>query len=97
MRMRRHEPQYLLRWTFLRGNELLTCQLHRRRGGLYRLSLIPHSGNGRSTVEAFASTLPALHRHAEIAAELRQAGWTVVSYGGQTPKTPISRPAALAA
>ena len=91
MRIRRNDPQYLLRWTFLRGNELLTCQIHRRRSGLYRLSLIPHSTNGMSAVETFPTTMRALHRHAALAAELRQDGWTVVSYGGQAPRTPTHR------
>lgn len=93
MRNRRNESQCLLRWTFLRGNELLTCQIQRRRSGQYRLSLIPHSGTGQSAIENFPSTMRALHRHATLAAELRQAGWTVASYGGQTPRTPAYGPA----
>lgn len=88
MRKRGTETQYLLRWTFLRGNELLTCQIQRRRSGLYRLSLIPHSGAGQRTIAHFPSTMRALHGHATVAAELRQAGWTVASYGGQTPPSP---------
>ena len=92
MRTRAGETQALVRWTFNRGNELLTCQVHRQRGGLYRLSLIPHAPKGLSAVESFGHLVSALHRHAAIARELRQQGWTVVSYGS-TPKTPTFRPA----
>jgi len=34
----------------------------------------------RTAVESFASAGPALHRHAAIAADLREAGWTVAAY-----------------
>ena len=87
----------MLRWTFRRGDELLTCQIHRRRPGLFRLSVVPHGSIGAGVLETFSSTMRALHRHAAIAADLRQAGWSVVSYGGET-NTPIYRsPAAIAA
>jgi hypothetical protein len=92
MRARAEKTQSVVRWTFQRGSELLTCQVHRQRGGLYRLSLIPHAPRGMSGVETFGHLVSALHRHAAIAKELRQQGWIVVSYG-TTPRTPTFRPA----
>jgi hypothetical protein len=90
MRTRRDESKSVVRWTFGRENELLTCQVHRQRGGRYRLSLIPRAVKGLSAVESFTHLVSALHRHAAIAAQLREDGWTVVSYGA-TPRTPIYR------
>jgi hypothetical protein len=88
MRTRRDESQSVVQWTFRRGNELLTCQVHRQRGGLYRLSVVPHAAPGRSALETFGHLVSALQRHATLAAELRQQGWTVVGYG-TTPRTPL--------
>lgn len=98
MRTRRDESQAVVRWTFQRGNELLTCQVHRQRSGRYRLSLVPHAPRGLSGMENFAHLVSALHRHAAIAAELRQQGWMVVSYGA-APRTPtyLTAPDVLAA
>jgi hypothetical protein len=87
MSIRRDESQSVVQWTFLRGNELLTCQVHRQRGGRYRLSVVPHATAGRGALETFSHLVSALHRHAAVAAELRQQGWTVVRYS-TTPRTP---------
>ena len=87
--MRRDETQCVLRWTFLRGNQLLTCQIHRQPHGRFRLSLIPFGAKGASAVENFASIFTALQRHADLAAGLRQAGWDVVAYS-EVPRTPAS-------
>jgi hypothetical protein len=35
---------------------------------------------GRTILETFNSASAALHRHAAIAADLRDAGWTVTAY-----------------
>ena len=98
MRLRRHESACVVRWTFLRGNDLLTCQIHRQANGHFRLSLVPFSPKGRSGVQSFGSIFSALQRHAAIAADLRQAGWTVVAYSEQ-PQTPTTQalPDAIAA
>jgi hypothetical protein len=90
MRTRRDESNAVVTWTFRRGSESLTCQVHRQRGGLYRLALVPHAPRGMSAVETFGHLVSALHRHAAIAADLRQQGWAVVSYGA-TPRTPTYR------
>ena len=97
MSIRRVDTPSVVRWCFLRGNELLTCQIHPLRGGRFRLSLVPFGGTGRSAIETFGSIFSALQRHAAIAASLRQAGWTVVAYS-DTPRTPVTQtPPALAA
>src|SRR5687768_3901655 len=90
MRTRRDETQCVVRWTFLRGNELLTCQIHRQPGRRFRLSLVPFTAKGSSAVETFGSIFGALQRHADLAVALRQAGWTVVAYS-DTPRTPTYR------
>jgi hypothetical protein len=86
----------VVRWTFLRGNDLLTCQIHRQSGGRFRLSLVPFSPKGMSGVQNFGSIFSALQRHAAIAADLRQAGWQVVAYSDQ-PQTPVPHTLPLAA
>jgi hypothetical protein len=97
MSIRRADTPSVVRWSFLRGNELLTCQIHRLPGGRFRLSLVPFAGTGRSVIETFGSIFSALQRHAAIAASLRQAGWTVVAYS-ETPRTPVPHtPATIAA
>ena len=98
MRTRRDESKSVVRWTFRRGNDVLTCQVHRQRSGRYRLSIIPYAPQGLSGIETFSHMVSALHRHAAIAARLRQDGWTVVSYGA-APRTPtyLSFPDAQAA
>ena len=96
MRLRSNESQCVVRWTFLRGNDLLTCQIHRQAGRGFRLSIVPYSPKGMSGVQNFGSIFSALQRHAAIAAELRQAGWTVVAYSDQ-PQTPITQSLPLAA
>jgi len=98
MRTWRNESECVVRWTFNRGNDLLTCQIHRQANGGFRLSIVPYSPKGMSAVQNFGSIFSALQRHAAIAAELRQAGWTVVAYS-ETPQTPTTQslPDAIAA
>jgi len=90
MTSRTAELQQVLRWTFQRGSDLLTCVVH----GLpraFRVSLIPHGPGGTSAVQSCPSLYSALQTHADIAAALRDQGWDVVSYTN-TPLTPNSRP-----
>ena len=86
--------QQVVRWTFKRESDLLTCVVH----GLpraFRVSLIPHGPGGSSAVHSCQSLHAALRAHADIAASLRDQGWNVESYTG-TPLTPESRPRAVA-
>ena len=94
MTSRTAELQQVLRWTFQRGSDLLTCVVH----GVpcaFRVSLIPHGSGQNSSVESCPSLSVALSRHADIAATLRDQGWDVVGYTN-TPLTPESRPVAFA-
>jgi len=84
--------QCVVRWTFTRDHDVLTCQVHRH-GSQYRLSLIPRAPKGLSGLETFATIFGALQRHAAVAAQLREEGWTVVAYSTETPTTPTYRPA----
>jgi hypothetical protein len=96
--------QQVVRWTFTRGTDVITCAVHTLPSA-FRVSLIPHGprktgpgaiGRGQvSTVQSCASLSAALRQHADIAAALRDQGWTVASYTN-SPLTPDSRPAAVA-
>jgi hypothetical protein len=82
-------PQRLLGWTFRRGHQFLTCELHSGADGEYTVSVMPHSASGTMIVEHLASGVAAFHRHAAVALQLRQQGWTVVAYAPLTsPRTP---------
>ena len=98
--MRSDLSQRLLRWTFRRGNDLLTCVIDRAHGGFgYQLAIVPDrsSQRARATIETFRSAFDVLLRHASIVRELRELGWTLVAYTN-SPRTPDQQPlAALAA
>jgi hypothetical protein len=63
---------------FQRGNDRVICQLDR--GRAFTLSLQPLTGGRRRLIARFDDAVQAFQRHAQIAAELRQIGWTVASY-----------------
>lgn len=80
-RTSRSQYNRLLRWIFRRGNHLLVCELARYAGGRrYTLSLVPLWDREHSDRESFDTGMKAFHRHAEIAAQLREFGWKVVAY-----------------
>jgi hypothetical protein len=94
MTSRTPELKQVVRWTFKRESEMLTCVVH----GLsrtFRVSLVPHSRGGRSAVRSCRSLQAALRAHAGIAAALRDEGWDVISYT-HTPPSPETRPRAVA-
>lgn len=71
----------MLQWIFQKGNQLVTCQVDREaRAACYTLALIPHRDLEATIIERFGSGMRALHRHAAIAARLRQLGWTLIAY-----------------
>ena len=90
--MKRTEPrraQRVIRWVFRRENQMLTCQLTAVLGGAaYALLLLPHWDRSQAWMETFDSSVPALQRHAEIAATLRESGWTVAAYTDASPSSP---------
>jgi hypothetical protein len=71
----------LIRWQFARGEQHLTCAvLAAPTTSSYEVTTVPLWDVGSSALETFESPSAALHRHAAIAAGLRDAGWTLASY-----------------
>ena len=59
----------------------MTCAVEAGRDrSSYNVYVLPHWNLSLATVERFTAPASALRRHAEIASQLRQAGW-VVEYG----------------
>ena len=71
----------LVRWQFERGDRHLACMVQSAPApSSYEVAIVPLWDVGRSAVETFDSPAAALHRHAVIAADLREAGWTLAAY-----------------
>lgn len=80
-RRSRHNAVRLLRWVFRRGNRFLTCQLERIADtSAYRVAIVPHWDCARALVRSYDAGVTAFRDHAELAAELREAGWTLTAY-----------------
>ena len=78
-------PQRLLAWTFRRGAQFLTCELLCTSDQQYGVIVTPHWSSGTTLVEGLPNSVDAFHRHADVAMQLRQQGWTVVAYAPHTP------------
>jgi hypothetical protein len=88
----------LLRWTFRRGNDFLTCVIDRARAGQgFQLSVVPQTPSETARTELFRTPFDVLLRHAAIARDLRESGWTLVEYTGSAPRTPGQQPLTVAA
>ena len=75
----KNEP--LIRWQFERDERHLACMVQAMPiTSSYEVAIVPLWDVGRSSVETFDSPAAALHRHAAIAADLREAGWTLAAY-----------------
>jgi hypothetical protein len=75
------ETSPLVRWQFERGEKHLTCAvLAAPAASSYEVATVPLWDVGHAALETFESPGEALHRHAAIAAGLRDAGWTLASY-----------------
>ena len=83
----------IVHWTFGFGNDRLTCGVESD-GRSYRLSLVANGRDEAAVAETFSSSTAALRRHAELAARLREHGWTVLTYTGQQKGAPSSYQAA---
>jgi hypothetical protein len=74
-------PISMLQWTFLRGGNALACEIDTSNAGRsYDVRIVPRADLAAPVVEHFESCRSALCRHAEIAAQLRQAGWMLSAY-----------------
>ena len=72
----------LVRWEFAQADKHLVCGIHLTRPSSYEVATVPLWDPARSAIETFSCASAALHRHAEIATDLREAGWTVAAYTG---------------
>ncbi|HEY3043372.1 MAG TPA: hypothetical protein VGJ39_05080 [Vicinamibacterales bacterium] len=71
----------LVRWQFERGDRHLACMVQAAPvTSSYEVAIVPLWDVAGSAVETFDSPAAALHRHAAIAAGLREAGWTLAAY-----------------
>jgi hypothetical protein len=85
-------PQRLLVWTFRHDRHFLTCELLCTSHREYAVIVTPHWAGGSVIVEQIANGVSAFHRHAALALQLRQRGWSVVGYAPTpSPRTPASR------
>jgi hypothetical protein len=91
-------PRPLLAWTFRRGAHFMTCELLNTSDHQYAVILTPHWSGGTAVVEESENGVNAFHRHAALAMQLRQQGWTVVAYAPlPSPRTPAPQAYPLAA
>jgi hypothetical protein len=94
----RQSPQRLLAWTFRRGAQFLTCEVLCTVDQQYAVVVTPHWSSGTTLVEERANGVNAFHRHADLAMQLRQQGWTVAAYAPlPAPRTPAPQAYQLAA
>ena len=74
----------MLCWMFQRRNNAVTCEVDfDARHPAYEVYVTPPRGSSGVHVERFDRAAGALQRHAQIVAQLRQAGWTLAGYGHQ--------------
>jgi hypothetical protein len=71
---------FFLRWEFAHDEKHVVCGIHRTATSDYEVSTVPLWAIGKSAIETFPCASAALRRHAEIATNLRDAGWTVAAY-----------------
>jgi hypothetical protein len=75
------EYRPLVRWQFERGDRHVACMVQSAPvSDSYEVAVVPLWDVKQSAVETFDSPTAALHRHAAIAADLREAGWTLAAY-----------------
>ena len=74
------EPQMVLRWLFRQSDRLVTCGISRATEAAFEVVTVPHWDIRRASVERFSCAKAALQRHAEIAALLRESGWSAAAY-----------------
>lgn len=78
------EGAQLVRWEFARAHQHLMCAIRSTPAdSSFELAIVPLWDVGRAAIETFSTATAALRRHAAVAADLRDAGWTVASYTSQ--------------
>jgi len=72
----------LLRWEFSRTHQQVMCAIRAASANSWEVVTIPLWDVGRAAIESFSTVREALRRHAAIATDLRDAGWTLRAYTG---------------
>ena len=70
----------LVRWIFERRGNAITCEVDMNETHTCNVSVIPHWNFESAFVEHFDGPVHAMERHAEVAQELRDAGWVVTRH-----------------
>jgi hypothetical protein len=70
----------MVRWQFRLKNRLLTIGVAKTGASGYSVVTIPHFNVKRGTVEIYRDLVSALQRHASLATQLRNDGWSINSY-----------------
>jgi hypothetical protein len=71
----------LIRWQFERGDHHVACMVNQTPvASAFEVATVPLWDVDHAAVEVFDNPREALHRHAAIAADLREAGWTLAAY-----------------
>ena len=77
----------MIRWQFARDRQHVMCAIRTVADRSYEVAIVPLWDISRTVIETFATATEALRRHAAIAADLRDAGWTIASYTTRTAGT----------
>lgn len=81
MKKRRLVPSVtVVRSTFRRGCDFLTCRLDRRSADTFALLVIPHGDERCESVEIIETAGVALKRHGFTSQRLHDMGWVLVDY-----------------
>lgn len=70
----------MVRWQFRLKNRLPTVGVAKTGAAGYSVVTIPHFNVKKGTVEIYRDLVSALQRHASLAAQLRNDGWSIASY-----------------
>jgi hypothetical protein len=70
----------LVRWIFERPGNAITCEVDMTETHTCNVSVIPHWNSASAFVEHFDGPVQAMEHHAEVAQELRNAGWVVTRH-----------------
>ena len=73
-----HKP--LIEWILRREAKSITCQLEACGHHADELCILPHWNPSAAVIEHFDAPLPAMMRHAQLARDLCDAGWTVTDH-----------------
>lgn len=68
----------LLKWTFIRNQQVLSCEIAINGSQHYDVCVVPHWDVNAAAVEPYDRPATALRRHAELAWYFREAGWKLV-------------------